>query len=144
MLPPQDTTYRLMGVVSPNRLAASGQLALFVTCLPPIQTPDFPDGQPSGLCTDVIGAAPRAHKYNSFVVDHLGMPDSAGLATEPAEPSKPASPKSEPRLIYVLVASDRLALASLVAAAAMAAAAACTEMAAAAVCRDTAATGQLL
>ena len=69
------------------------------------------------------------------------MPDSADLATEPAEPSLP---KSEPRLIYVLVAADRLALASLVAAAAMAAAAACTEMAAAAVCRDTAATGQLL
>ena len=68
------------------------------------------------------------------------MPDSAGLATEPAEPS----PKSEPRLLYVLVASDRLALASLVAAVAMAAAAASTETAAAAVCRDTAATGQLL
>ena len=75
------------GVVRPNSLAASGRLAVFVTCLPSVQKPIFPDGRPSGLCTDVIGAAPRAHKYNLFVVDHLGMPDSAGLATQPAEPS---------------------------------------------------------
>ena len=68
------------------------------------------------------------------------MPDSASLATQPAEPSL----QDQSLGLSDTVAADRLALASLVAAAAMAAAAACTETADPAMCRYTAASGQLL